>query len=445
MKHQDTKKYCIKWITHRLLILLHILFGIPLAFLLTFIVIPASFEVSFGTEYFYLPLIRWMFKFANNIIDDNKPLDIKQQEIHDAQLKMPSLPSKTFNNEKDKIDFNIDHIMNFTASGMQAIVDDEVLPRFWAAELSSWNLLTRTKKKYQFKDFRLTLLWILGIIIRYALFLPIRTILFAITLIWFFLTTVTVCLLPVNTGLQRKLHNFAYLTTFRTLARAIGGCIKSFNSCNRAKVGGVCVTNHASPLDSVVLSRDRCYAMVGQKQGGLLGILIKSIMYNKSHLLFERSEANDRKALCTRMKEHIKDDTLNPLLIYPEGTCVNSTGVLLFKKGAFEIGGTIYPVALEYDLMFGDIYWNSLAKGWLKYLIGIFTCWGLVCNVHYLPPTKIKPNETVIAFANRVKTEIAKHGQIPNLPWDGQLKRLNVKKSFRLKEQEFYSKILNTE
>ncbi|EDV20768.1 uncharacterized protein TRIADDRAFT_31283, partial [Trichoplax adhaerens] len=302
-------------------------------------------------------------------------------------------------------------------------------------ELSSWNLLTRTKKKYQFKDFRLTLLWILGIIIRYALFLPIRyKYIKCLKLNAIFCVISLSYLLRLLFRLQRKLHNFAYLTTFRTLARA-----------NRAKVGGVCVTNHASPLDSVVLSRDRCYAMVGQKQGGLLGILIKSIMYNKSHLLFERSEANDRKALCRRMKEHIKDDTLNPLLIYPEGTCVNSTGVLLFKKGAFEIGGTIYPVALEYDLMFGDIYWNSLAKGWLKYLIGIFTCWGLVCNVHYLPPAKIKPNETVIAFANRVKTEIAKHGQIPNLPWDGQLKRLNVKKSFRLKEQEFYSKILKTE
>lgn len=29
------------------------------------------------------------------------------------------------------------------------------------------------------------------------------------------------------------------------------------------------------------------------------------------------------------------------------GTCINNTSVMMFKKGSFEIGGTIYPVTIK--------------------------------------------------------------------------------------------------
>lgn len=29
------------------------------------------------------------------------------------------------------------------------------------------------------------------------------------------------------------------------------------------------------------------------------------------------------------------------------GTCINNTSVMMFKKGSFEIGGTIHPVAIK--------------------------------------------------------------------------------------------------
>lgn len=37
------------------------------------------------------------------------------------------------------------------------------------------------------------------------------------------------------------------------------------------------------------------------------------------------------------------------LMIYSPilGTCINNTSVMMFKKGSFEIGGTIYPVAIK--------------------------------------------------------------------------------------------------
>ena len=63
------------------------------------------------------------------------------------------------------------------------------------------------------------------------------------------------------------------------------------------------------------------------------------------------------------MKEHVDDPTKLPILIFPEGTCINNTSVMQFKKGSFEVGGTIYPVAIKYDPIFGDAFWNSSQNG----------------------------------------------------------------------------------
>lgn len=49
----------------------------------------------------------------------------------------------------------------------------------------------------------------------------------------------------------------------------------------------------------------------------------------------------------SRLKAHVADKTKLPILIFPEGTCINNTSVMMFKKGSFEVGGTIYPVAVK--------------------------------------------------------------------------------------------------
>lgn len=36
-----------------------------------------------------------------------------------------------------------------------------------------------------------------------------------------------------------------------------------------------------------------------------------------------------------------------PILIFPEGTCINNTSVMQFKKGSFEVGSVVYPVAIK--------------------------------------------------------------------------------------------------
>lgn len=116
-----------------------------------------------------------------------------------------------------------------------------------------------------------------------------------------------------------------------------------------------------------------------------------------------------------------------------------------FKKGSFEVGSVIYPVAIKYDPRFGDAFWNSNKYSMLQYLYMMMTSWAIVCDVWYLPPMHQKENESSIDFANRVKSAIAKQGGLVDLVWDGQLKRSKPKKEWKERQQEEFSKRLKVE
>lgn len=64
----------------------------------------------------------------------------------------------------------------------------------------------------------------------------------------------------------------------------------------------------------------------------------------------------------SRLEKHVLDPESNPLLIFPEGTCVNNEYCVMFKKGAFDLGATVCPIAIKYNKIFVDAFWNS--KRW---------------------------------------------------------------------------------
>ncbi|KAK2093088.1 Glycerol-3-phosphate acyltransferase 3 [Saguinus oedipus] len=152
--------------------------------------------------------------------------------------------------------------------------------------------------------------------------------------------------------------------------------------------------------------------MVAQVHGGLMGIIQRAIVKACLHVWFEHSEMKDRHLVTKSLKEHIAVKKKLPILIFPEGTCINNTSVMMFKKGSFEIGGTIHPVAIKYNPQFGDAFWNS------------------------------KEGEDAVQFANRVKSAIAIQGGLTELPWDGGLKRAKVKDTFKEEQQKNYSKMI---
>ncbi|XP_060086035.1 glycerol-3-phosphate acyltransferase 3-like [Ylistrum balloti] len=459
----------------QLFIVLTLLFT-PLAFLILLAVILASLGKSLGLRRKYADLMLKIFKWGQERIalynethrkqysrseseeeeeDDEELIRGEKENGHDQQvirrdisisamggLKMPSQrPEYDITNLKKE--FHISDIMYFAKCGVEAVIEDDVTQCFTAEELKSWNFLTRTTLGYQFISVRLTILWCLGCFVRYFILLPFRVLVLCTGLSWLILSTAIIGYLP-ESNLKKRLNKRASLMSHRMLARACSAVLTFHNRENIAK-NGICVANHTSPIDVIILSCDSCYAMVGQAHNGFLGIVQRALSRATSHIWFERSEVRDRHLVARRLKEHVDNEDKLPILIFPEGTCINNTSVVMFKKGSFEVGSTIYPVAIKYDPRFGDAFWDSSKMGMLSHVFQILTSWALVADVWYLPPMVKNVNEDAVTFANRVKKEIARRGGLVDLEWDGQLKRMRVKDSWKSKPQEEFSKLLKVE
>ena len=238
------------------------------------------------------------------------------------------------------------------------------------------------------------------------------------------------------------LSKHVHLMCYRICVRALTAIITYHDRENRPRNGGICVANHTSPIDVIILASDGYYAMVGQVHGGLMGVIQRAMVKACPHVWFERSEVKDRHLVAKRLTEHVQDKSKLPILIFPEGTCINNTSVMMFKKGSFEIGATVYPVAIKYDPQFGDAFWNSSKYGMVTYLLRMMTSWAIVCSVWYLPPMTRQCDEDAVQFANRVKSAIARQGGLVDLLWDGGLKREKVKDTFKEEQQKLYSKMI---
>ncbi|KAL3865142.1 hypothetical protein ACJMK2_006763 [Sinanodonta woodiana] len=436
------------------------------------IIVLASLGKSLGLRRKYIQILLKVFEFGRRRIDSyvecKKHGEPDELEASDSSNEVIENESKNeeehhlierdislsafegikfsavdFNGLDFKKEFHISDIIYFAKCGIEAVIEDDVTKCFTGAELKYWNLLTRTDKGYHFVSWRLTVLYCIGCFVRYCILLPFRVTLCTLGIGCLVISTTLIGYLK-DGDFKRSMNERMTLMSSRILCRAVSGVVNFHNSENRAK-NGICVANHTSPIDVILLSGDNCYAMVGQSHGGFLGIIMRAMARATSHIWFERSEVKDRHLVAKRMREHVEDTNKLPVLIFPEGTCVNNTSVMMFKKGGFEVSKTVYPVAIKYDPRFSDAYWNSSKMGLVRHVFDIMTSWALVVDVWYLPPMSKKDNEDAVQFANRVKSEIARRGGLVELDWDGQLKRMQAKESWKSKSQEDYSKILKVD
>lgn len=143
---------------------------------------------------------------------------------------------------------------------------------------------------------------------------------------------------------------------------------------------------------------------------------------------FDRLAGKDRHLVAEKIKAHCRDVSKAPLLVFPEGTCVNNEYVIMFKRGAFELGTSIVPVAIKYNKVFVDAFWNSKQQSFAQHLFTLMTSWALVADVWYMDPQVRRADESSTAFAERVKDMIAKQANLVSVPWDGYLKYFKPKK-----------------
>ncbi|KAK2706268.1 glycerol-3-phosphate acyltransferase 3-like isoform X1 [Artemia franciscana] len=457
---------------------------IPFVLVISFLVLITSFGWTTGFRRRYIEFLLWLFEYGRQKIEkaekdklsrtnskesdmdeDIQPSDAKENSgngtsplIDRDELVLAPDPNHNMRNgrkksevvfdfhrarsvETFKRDYQLGDILDYVKSGTEAIIEDEVTQRFVAAELRSWNLLTRTNHSYEFINIRLTVIWVIGFFFRYFILLPSRVVICFIGVLLLCIATTYIGLLAEG-PLKRSIYHKINLIIFRFMSTALSCVITYHNEENRPKKKGLCVANHTSPIDVLVLTCDNSYALIGQRHGGFLGIIQRALARASSHIWFERAEAKDRVAVAKRLKEHVEDPDKLPILIFPEGTCINNTSVMQFKKGSFEVGGTIYPVAIKYDARFGDAFWNSSRYSMMQHLYLMMTSWAIVCDVWYLPPMTRNEGESAIDFASRVKAAIARQGGLVDLMWDGQLKRCKPKLEWKQKQQEEFSKRL---
>lgn len=190
--------------------------------------------------------------------------------------------------------------------------------------------------------------------------------------------------------------------------------------------GRVWVANHTSMIDYVVLSAYTPFAAIMQLHPGWVGMLQKRYLSALGCLWFNRTQSKDRSLVSQKMKDHVWEEGATPLLIFPEGTCVNNEHCVMFKRGAFDLGATVCPIAIKYNKIFVDAFWNSKRQSFSSHLAKIMRSWALVADVWFLEPQTRQPNETADKFASRVQSLIAKKARLKVAPWDGYLKYYNL-------------------
>ena len=112
----------------------------------------------------------------------------------DTTLTEKILSGKEVSASTFQREFELDDVLAYVKTGIASIIEDEVTQRFVSEELKvrsgqwrnsfkhystwhlhdfqCWNLLSRTSQSFEFVNVKLTVIWILGTIIRYGILLP---------------------------------------------------------------------------------------------------------------------------------------------------------------------------------------------------------------------------------------------------------------------------------
>ncbi|KAI3986607.1 hypothetical protein MKX01_014145 [Papaver californicum] len=293
-----------------------------------------------------------------------------------------------------------------------AIVDDSFTRCFKSIPPEPWNW-----------NIYLFPLWSCGVVVRYGILFPIRVLVLTIGWIIFLSAFIPVhFLLRGHERWRRKMERYLVELICSFFVASWTGVVKYHGPRPCIRPQQVFVANHTSMIDFIVLEQMTAFAVIMQKHPGWVGLLQSTILESVGCIWFNRSEVKDREILARKLREHIQEADNNPLLIFPEGTCVNNHYTVMFKKGAFELGCTVCPIAIKYNRIFVDAFWNSKKQSFTKHLLRLMTSWAVVCDVWYLEPQTLRPGETSIEFAERVRDIISVRAGLRKVPWDGYLK-----------------------
>lgn len=177
-------------------------------------------------------------------------------------------------------------------------------------------------------------LYILGFVLRYLVLFPLRLFVLLTGFLLFFMAKPVVNRVFRHDAARRKRYQ-RLLIRFLCGAFALSwsAVIKFHGTRPQRRPNQVFVANHTSLIDVAVLGLDQVYSFVGQRHVGFVGFLQDYLLDGMDCLWFNRMEAQDRAMVSRKIREHVRDASKAPLLIFPEGTCVNNKHIVMFKRG----------------------------------------------------------------------------------------------------------------
>ncbi|XP_074382989.1 glycerol-3-phosphate acyltransferase 9-like isoform X2 [Apium graveolens] len=270
-----------------------------------------------------------------------------------------------------------------------AIIDDSFTRCFKSNPPEPWNW-----------NIYLFPMWCLGVVIRHGILFPIRVLILSIGWILFLSSYFSVhFLLKGHEKLRKNLERSLVELICCFFVASWTGVVKYHGPRPSIRPKQIFVANHTSMIDFIILEQMTSFAVIMQKHPGWVGLLQSTILESLGCIWFNRAEKENREIVARKIREHVEGADNNPLLIFPEGTCVNNQYSVMFKKGAFEIGSTVCPIAIKYNKLFADAFWNSRKQSFTKHLLQLMTSWAVVCDVWYLEPQNLMLGETPIEFA----------------------------------------------
>ncbi|XP_020256489.1 glycerol-3-phosphate acyltransferase 3-like isoform X1 [Asparagus officinalis] len=365
-------------------------------------------------------------------------LDSSSSSTSDIDLDRPNieeyLPSESISESPKRL--HLKDLLNISpalAEAAGAIIDDSFTRCFKSNPPEPWNW-----------NIYLFPLWCLGVVVRYGILFPTRVFILAAGWILFFSAFFPVhFLLAGHNKWRRKIERKLVEMMCSIFVASWTGVVRYHGPRPSMRPQQVFVANHTSMIDFIILEQMTAFAVIMQKHPGWVGFIQKTILESVGCIWFNRTESKDREIVARKLREHTQGVDNNPLLIFPEGTCVNNQYTVMFKKGAFELGCAVCPIAIKYNKIFVDAFWNSKKQSFTMHLVRLMTSWAVVCDVWYLEPQFLRPGETPIEFAERVRDMIAARAGLKKVPWDGYLKyyRPSPKLTER-KQQNFAESVL---
>uniref|UniRef100_UPI001EAF19FB lysophosphatidylcholine acyltransferase 1-like n=1 Tax=Oncorhynchus gorbuscha TaxID=8017 RepID=UPI001EAF19FB len=166
---------------------------------------------------------------------------------------------------------------------------------------------------------------------------------------------------------------------------------------------------HSSYFDAipVTMSMSSIVMKAESKDIPVWGTLIKYIR----PVFVSRSDQDSRKKTVEEIKRRAQSGGEWPqIMIFPEGTCTNRSGLITYKPGAFIPAVPVQPVVIKYPNKMDTITWTWQGPGAFKIL------WLTLCQLHnefiieFLPvytPSEEEKNNPAL-FAHNVRRLMAK-------------------------------------